>query len=67
MRKAKNIYFLLIKKKTRWPKAGGGLRQGTFLYKLSIYPCSNKISNELKLYKGQRVQQRFNKLDFYFT
>ena len=22
MHKAKNIYFLLIKKKTRWPKAG---------------------------------------------
>ena len=27
MHKAKNIYFLLIKKKTRRPKAGGGLRQ----------------------------------------
>ena len=24
--------FFLFKKKTRWPKAGGGLRQGTFLY-----------------------------------
>ena len=26
MHKAKNIYFLLIKKKTRWPKAGCGPR-----------------------------------------
>ena len=32
MHKAKNIYFLLVKKKTRWPKAGGGLKQGTFAY-----------------------------------
>ena len=31
MHKAKNIYFL-IKKKTRWPKAGVGTRQGIFPY-----------------------------------
>ena len=34
MHKAKNIYFILIKKKkkTRWPKAGGSPRQGTVPY-----------------------------------
>ena len=32
MHKAKNIHFFLIKKKTRWPKVGGGPRQGIFRY-----------------------------------
>ena len=38
MHKAKNIYFLLILKKTRWPKAGGGPRQGTFSYSFHCIP-----------------------------
>ena len=43
MHKAKNIYFLLIYKKTRWPKAGGGPRQGTFPYLCS---CSLRIGDQ---------------------
>ena len=34
MHKAKNIYFLLVLKKMSWPKAGGGLRQGTLPYRI---------------------------------
>ena len=33
----KNINFLLIKKKTRGPKAGGSPRQGTFPYTMLLF------------------------------
>ena len=50
MHKAKNIYFLLIKKKkTKWPKAGSGLKQDTFPYTLRLH-CEYAA----KVYRGER-------------
>ena len=43
MHKAKNIDFLLIKKKTRWSKAGGGPRQGIPYWISNYHSDPNQI------------------------
>ena len=65
-----NIYFFLIEKQTRWPKAGGGPRQGTFPYLFSLLPriisihaptISNSASPGNSNYSSTilQLQQRF--------
>ena len=68
MRKAKNIYFLFLKKKMRWPKAGGDPMQGTFPYFKRIYQYFSyhfsDISDLFQLIISQKIQKLANLVKF---